>query len=57
MRYSGWLRDLIQKTRILRRYILNVRKLPLKMLMFISTLTGAQNDIINKYSYEIKTKS
>ena len=27
------------------------------MLMFISTLTGAQNDIINKYSYEIKTKS
>ena len=24
MRYSGWLRDLIQKTRIFRRYILNV---------------------------------
>ena len=59
MRYSGWLRDLIQKTRIFRRYILNVRKLPLKIPMFISTLTEAQNDVINKYSdeFDIKTKS
>ena len=59
MRYSRWFRDLIQKTRIFRRYILNVRKLPLKMPMFISTLTEAQNNVINKYSdeFDIKTQS
>ena len=59
MKYLGWLRDLIQKLRIFKRYILNVRKLPLKMPMFISTLTEAQNDVISKYGneFDIKTKS
>ena len=59
MKYLELLRDLIQKTRILRRYILNVRKLPLKMPIFVSTLTEARNDVISKYGDEftIKTES
>ena len=59
MKYLGWLRDLIQKTRIFRRYILNVRKLPVRPPMFISTLTEAQNGVINKYGdeFDIKTKN
>ena len=57
MKYLGWLRDLIQKTRIFKRYILNVRKLPVRPPMFISTLTEAQNDVINKYSDEFDNKA
>ena len=59
MEYLESLRDLIRKTRILRRYILNVRKLPVRLPMFISTLTEAQNDVINKYGdeFDIKAKS
>jgi len=50
MKYLGSLRDLIRITRIIRRYILNVRKFPLKMPIFISILTEAQNDVISKCS-------
>ena len=59
MKNLGWLRDSIQKTRILRRYIVNVRKLPLKMSIFISTLTETRSDVITKYSneFDIKGKS
>ena len=59
MEYLESLRDLIRKTRILRRYILNVRKLPVRLPVFISTLTEAQNEVINKYGdeFDIKTKS
>ena len=59
MEYLESLRDLIRKTRILRRYILNVRKLPVRLPMFISTLTEAQNEVINKYGdeFDIKAKS
>jgi len=59
MEYLVSLRDLIRKTRIFRRYILNVRKLPVRLPMFISTLTEAQNEVINKYGdgFDIKAKS
>ena len=51
--------DLIQKMRIFRRYILNVRKLPVRLPMFISALTEVQNEGINKYSdeFDIEAKS
>ena len=57
MKCLGSFRDLIQKTRILRRYILNVRKPPLRLPMFISTLTEAQNEISSKYSNEFDIKA
>lgn len=57
MKDQGQFGVLIQKMRILRRYVLNVRKLPLKLPMFVSTLTEAQNDVINKYSDEFDIKA
>ena len=56
MKWLGSLRDLIQKTRTLGRYTLNVRKRPIKVPMFVSTLTEAQNDVISKYSDEFDIK-
>ena len=59
MKYLESFGVLIQKTKILRKYILNVRKLPVRLPMFISTLTEAQNDVISKYGneFDIKAKS
>ena len=59
MRLLGSRSDLILDLRILRRYILNVRKLPVRLPVFISTLTEAQNDVISKYGneFDIKTKN
>lgn len=59
MKYFRAFRGLIQKTRIFRRYILNVKKFPVKLPVLISTLTEAQNDTINNYGTEfaIKTES
>lgn len=59
MEYLQSLRDLIRKTKILKRYVLNVRKSPVRLPAFISTLIEVQNDIINKYGdeFDIKAKS
>ena len=59
MKYLRAFRGLVQKTRIFRRYVLNVRKFPVSLPVLISTLTEAQNDAINNYGAEfaIKTES
>ena len=51
--------NLTKKMRIFRRYVLNVRKLPVGLPTFVSTMTKAKNDIINRYGTEftIKTES
>ena len=58
MGYLGSPKDLTKKAGLCKRYILNVRKLPVGIVMFISTLTGVQNDVISKYSdeFDIKTE-
>lgn len=45
------------KTRIFRRYIWNVRKLPTSFTTFISAMTEAKNDAINKYGTEFTVKT
>ena len=45
------------KTRIFKRYILNVRKLPMRLPTFISATTEAKNDAINKYGAEFTVKT
>jgi len=51
--------NLTKKTRIFRRYVLNVRKPPVRLPTFVSTMTEAKNDTINRYGTEfvIKTES
>jgi len=51
--------NLSKKLRIFRRYVLNVRKLPVRLPTFVSTVTEAKNDTINRYGTEftIKTES
>lgn len=49
--------NLTKKTRIFRRYVLNVRKLPVGLPTFVSTMTGAKNDTINKYGTEFAVKT
>ena len=57
MKYLESLGVLIQKTKILRKYLLNVRKLPVRLPLFISTLCGAQNDVTSKYGNEFDSKA
>jgi predicted O-methyltransferase YrrM len=57
MKYLESLGVLIQKTKILRKYILNVRKLPVILRTFVSTLTEAQSDVISKYGNEFDNKA
>ena len=45
------------KTRIFKRYILNVRKLPMKPTTFISAMTDIQGAAINKYGTEFAAKT
>ena len=49
--------DLTQKMRILRRYALNVRKPPVRLLTFVSTMTEAQKNVIAKYGNEFNIKA
>ena len=49
--------NLTKKTRIFRRYVLNVRKLPVGLPTFVSTMTEAKNDTINKYGTEFTVKT
>ena len=49
--------NLIKKTRILRRYVLNVRKPPVRLPTFVSTMTKAKNDAINNYGTEFAIKT
>ena len=57
MKYEGWFQVLIQKPRIFKKYILNVRRLPIKMLKFITILTSAQKELVTKYNNEIDVKN
>ena len=45
--------DNIQKAKMFKNYILNVRRLPIKMLNFITILTDAQKELVVKYNNEI----
>ncbi|RZB29545.1 MAG: hypothetical protein AEth_01056 [Candidatus Argoarchaeum ethanivorans] len=49
--------NLTKKMRILRRYVLNVRKLPMMLPTFVSTMTEAKNDTINRYGTEFASKT
>jgi len=57
MKYLESPKNLIQKINILKRYLLHIRKIPIKLPSLISTLTKAQDDVINKYSYEFDIKA
>ena len=56
MKYLGEFEAFIQKPEIFKRYLLNVRKLPMKMLSFITTLTDTQKELVVKYNNEIDVK-
>ena len=49
--------NLTKKTRILRRYVLNVGKLPVRLPTFVSAMTEAKNDTINRYGTEFGIKT
>ena len=49
--------NLTKKMRIFRRYVLNVRKLPVMLPTFVSTMTEAKNDAINSYGTEFAIKT
>ena len=57
MKYLGWFPALIQKPRIYKNYILNVRRPPIKMLKFITILTNAQKELVVRHSNEIDVKN
>jgi predicted O-methyltransferase YrrM len=57
MKYLGQFEAFIQKPEIFKRYILNVRKPPMKMLNFIMTLTDTQKELVVKYNNEIDVKN
>ena len=56
MRYLGEFEAFIQKPKIFKRYILNVRKPPMKMLSFITTLTDTQKELVVKYIMKLTLK-
>jgi len=57
MKYLKSLGGSIQKPSIIIRYFSNVRKIPIGLPVFISSLTEAQNDMISKYGAEFDIKA
>jgi predicted O-methyltransferase YrrM len=57
MKYLKLLSNSIQKPSIIRRYFSNVRKIPIGLPVFISSLTEVQIDMINKYNIEFEIKA
>ena len=57
MKYLELLNGFVQKPSILKRYVLNVRKIPISLPVFISSLVNTQNDMINKCNIEFDLKA
>jgi len=57
MRFVGSLKNVIQKIKIVNRYVLNVRKNPIGLPLFVSTLTGVQKELFSKYSNEFDSNN
>ena len=57
MKNIKFIENCVQKIKISRRYILNVRKIPIKLPVFISHLTEVRKDGFNMYSDEFDIQS
>lgn len=57
MKHLKLLSGYIHKPSIIIRYFSNVRKIPIGLPVFISSLTEVQNDMISKYSAEFDIKA
>ena len=57
MKNIGLIGNLVQNTKIFRRYFLNVRKIPIKSPVFVSYLTEVRKDGFNMYSDEFDIQS